>query len=271
MVGKPKAVTTHITPICTNLCRLRSDGFCPFDGEGIKAFQFQLQLSPTQHYAEVRDTGTFFSKPKPSSMASQRGFPKSVEQIDVPITILIAGPQEPSTQIPLILGLEAKPSRLLPDRLLRISLTVPYGTLLLWKCILETRFFSRYPLIPVPQTGKHPFGKSKWKWTDTGLHTSSVSSGSCGLSASSCHQLHLTDVWSQKSLGLSLESNSECCLQWGFVCFYIYIWGGIGRERRRDEEREKERDLLFHLLLHSLIDSYICPNQGSNLCIGTVL
>lgn len=120
MIGKPKALTTHITPICR-----RSDGVCPFGGEGTKAFQFQLQLSPTRHYAEVRDTGTFFSRPKPPSVASQRGFPKSVEQIDVPITIFIAGPQEPSTQIPLILGLEAKPSRLLPDRLLPMSPTVP--------------------------------------------------------------------------------------------------------------------------------------------------
>ena len=39
-------------------------------------------------------------------------------------------------------------------------------------------------------------------------------------------------------------------------------------------EREKNTDLLFHLFMHSLVDSYMCPDQGSNpqpWYIGTML
>ena len=35
-------------------------------------------------------------------------------------------------------------------------------------------------------------------------------------------------------------------------------------DRQREIETEKHMDLLFHSHIHSLLDSYVCPDQGSN-------
>ena len=49
----------------------------------------------------------------------------------------------------------------------------------------------------------------------------------------------------------------------------------LERERKRKgRQRERNLDLLFHLFMHLLVDSFMCPDQGSNLqpwCIWTML
>ena len=38
------------------------------------------------------------------------------------------------------------------------------------------------------------------------------------------------------------------------------------RKEGREGRRERERNInLFHLFMHSLVESYICPEWGSNL------
>ena len=52
----------------------------------------------------------------------------------------------------------------------------------------------------------------------------------------------------------------------------ICIFFSFFRERRKESERNI--NMLFHLFMHSVADSYMCPDQGSNLqpwCTGTML
>lgn len=188
MTAKPKAETARITSIHTN-ADWRYTGFCPFCGEGIKAFQYQRQLSPVQQHIEVRAQGPSSQNQRPPLQPPRGDFKREVKQTDVPYyTIFRSGPQEPRTQILLILGLGAKTSRLLPGRLFLMSLTAPYGTLLLCKCILDARLFLRYSPFPVPKTWKKwPIRLGNQNGNElTRLHISSVSSDSFEKHPTSC-------------------------------------------------------------------------------------
>ena len=89
---------------------------------------------------------------------------------------------------------------------------------------------------------------------------------SSGLSGSGCLLVNYTYSFELALLYCSI-------LNVNFI-FYFYLWTiffqierGQEKETEGERERERERDisLLSHIFMYSLVDSYMCPDQGSNL------
>ena len=118
-------------------------------------------------------------------------------------SIFRSGPLELKTQTPLVLGLGITPSPWLPGRLFLRSLAglaIPYGTVLLYKCILNIRcFFQHTPpaaCLLNMQAAVHSLLKLKWKWTNMCLFICKQQplwEASYHVGHSGFHQL--TDVW----------------------------------------------------------------------------